>query len=98
MKNSLFLAAVAATSVLAQAPGSPPKAGSTPPASGTGKCQKSTDLKSVPDPLKQFDPKDAMFPCDMGSSVPLGPVPKGCAALEIIVGRSCLFNHTFTNL
>lgn len=38
-----------------------------------------------------FDPKDAMFPCDMGSAVPLGPVPKGCAALEVIVGKFFLY-------
>jgi hypothetical protein len=95
MKTSLFFAAIAATSVIAQAPVSPPKAGSTtPPVASTGKCQKSADLKSIPDPLKMFDPKDAMFPCDMGSSVPLGPIPKGCAALEIIVGQACPLRYT----
>jgi len=88
MKNSILFAALAASSVLAQTPASPPKAaGTTPPVAGTGKCQKSADVKTAPDPLQMFDPKDAMFPCDMGSSVPLGPVPKGCAALEIIVAR-----------
>ena len=93
MKNSIFVAALAATCALAQTPASPHKAaGTTPPVSGTGKCQKSADVKTAPDPLQMFDPKDAMFPCDMGASIPLGPVPKGCAALEIIVGKSHLRN------
>jgi len=77
MKTSIILAAVAVTGISAQ----------TPPKPEPGKCQKSTDLKSVPDPLVQFDPKIAMFPCDMGTAVPLGPVPKGCAQLEIIAAR-----------
>lgn len=83
MKTSIFFAAVAATSAFAL-PQTP--AGEKPPIAGTGKCQKSAELKSIPDPLQMFDPKDAMFPCDMGSAIPLGPVPKGCAALETIVG------------
>jgi len=39
-----------------------------------------------PNPFKQLDPKEAVFPCDFGASVPLGKVPQGCGKLEYIYG------------
>jgi hypothetical protein len=51
-------------------------------------CQYLKDIKPVADPLVQNKPNTATFPCDMGSAVPLGKVPTGCAKFEIIVGQS----------
>jgi hypothetical protein len=51
------------------------------------KCEKTTDIKKERDPLLPFKPKSATFPCDMGSPIPLGKVPTGCAKFEIIVGE-----------
>jgi hypothetical protein len=39
-----------------------------------------------PDPFKLLDPKLAVFPCNMGASVPLGKIPQGCGQLEFIYG------------
>jgi len=77
MKALIFLTAVASVA-LAQ---------TAPKAKGKGGCQKTADVKPAEDPLKLLDPKEAMFPCDMGAAIPLGPVPTGCAQLEIIVAR-----------
>jgi hypothetical protein len=43
-----------------------------------------------PDPFKQLDPKEAVFPCDFGASVPLGKIPEGCGKLEYIYGTRFL--------
>jgi hypothetical protein len=51
-------------------------------------CTKFADLKPVPDPFYMFEPGKADFHCDMGISIPFGPVPPGCAKLEVIVGKS----------
>jgi hypothetical protein len=52
------------------------------------KCMTTKEIlaKPAPDPLVPFKPGSADFPCDMGSAIPLGKVPSGCAQLEIIVG------------
>jgi hypothetical protein len=66
----------------------PQEASSAPKATPTpGKCVYTKDTKSFPNPLDLFPPGSAVFPCDMGAGVPLGPVPKGCAQLEIIAGK-----------
>jgi hypothetical protein len=81
MKYSIALAALAAlaaVTVEAQAPKGKGK--------GKGKCQRTKDVKPAEDPLVQFSPGSAVFPCDFGAGIPLGKVPKGCAKLEIIVG------------
>ena len=51
-------------------------------------CQYLKDIKPVTDPFLQNKPDSATFPCDMGSAIPLGKVPTGCAKFEIIVGQS----------
>jgi hypothetical protein len=51
-------------------------------------CTKYKDIKPIPDPFYQFTPGEADFHCDMGIPIPLGPVPSGCASLEVIVGKS----------
>jgi hypothetical protein len=71
MKYAAIFAAVA---VIAEAQSAKPE------------CKKTSDLKSVPDPLVLFKPNTATFPCDMGAPIPFGKVPTGCAKLEIIVG------------
>jgi hypothetical protein len=43
-------------------------------------------LSKNPDPFRQLDPKEAVFPCDMGAAVPLGKIPTGCGKLEFIYG------------
>lgn len=50
-------------------------------------CQYIKDIKPNPDPFAQNHPGNATFPCDMGSAIPLGKVPTGCAKFEIIVAR-----------
>jgi len=40
-----------------------------------------------PDPLRQLDPKEAVFPCNFGAAVSLGKVPSGCGKLEFIYAR-----------
>jgi len=50
-------------------------------------CKKTAEVKALPDPLKQITPGKAVFPCDFGKAIPLGPVPKGCAQFEIIAAR-----------
>jgi hypothetical protein len=79
MKYTLILAAFAAVAVEGQKDGAAPKA--------KGKCEYTKDVKSFPDPTALFPPGSAVFPCDMGSAVPLGKVPTGCAQLEIIYGK-----------
>jgi hypothetical protein len=54
-------------------------------------CTKFADIKPIPDPFYMFEPGKADFHCDMGVPIPFGPVPAGCAKLEIIVGK-CLEN------
>jgi hypothetical protein len=71
MRHFLVLAVLSAVTVEAQKSG----------------CQKTTEVKALPDPLKQITPGKAVFPCDFGKPIPLGPVPKGCAQFEIIAGR-----------
>jgi hypothetical protein len=47
-----------------------------------------------PDPFKQLEPKEAVFPCDFGATVPLGKIPEGCGKLEYIYGiRSSILNR-----
>jgi hypothetical protein len=77
MRHFLILTVLSAVAVEAQ------KAG----------CQKTTEVKNLPDPLKQITPGKAVFPCDFGKPIPLGPVPKGCAEFEIIVGRFRFHNY-----
>jgi hypothetical protein len=50
-------------------------------------CTKFADIKPIPDPFLMFEPGKADFHCDMGVPIPFGPVPTGCAKLEIIVGK-----------
>ena len=50
-------------------------------------CIKLADIKPIADPLTMFEPGKADFHCDMGTPIPFGPVPSGCAKLEIIVGK-----------
>jgi hypothetical protein len=50
-------------------------------------CIKLADIKPIADPLTMFEPGKADFHCDMGAPIPFGPVPSGCAGLEIIAGR-----------
>jgi len=73
MRYSTILAAVAAAGVEAQ----------------KAQCQNTTspELRKARDPLVQFPAGKSTFPCDMGASIPLGKVPTGCAAFEIIVAR-----------
>jgi hypothetical protein len=75
MKCSIILAAAAAIGAEAQ----------------KAQCQKLSEIKPRADPLALFAPNTATFPCDMGSPVPLGKVPTGCAKFEIIVGGFCSF-------
>jgi hypothetical protein len=72
MRHSLVLAVVSAIVVEAQKSG----------------CQKTTEVKNLPDPLKQITPGKAVFPCDFGKLIPFGPVPTGCAQFEIIAGMA----------
>jgi hypothetical protein len=61
-------------------------------------AQAHKDIMAIknPDPFKQLDPKEAVFPCDMGASVPLGKIPEGCGQLEFIYGmRSLIFEGDF---
>jgi len=51
------------------------------------KCEKTSEVKPLANPLMQIAPGKAVFPCDFGASVPLGKVPKGCAQFEIIAAR-----------
>jgi hypothetical protein len=55
--------------------------------SNAQKCEKTTEIKKDRDPLVLFKPKSATFPCDMGSPIPFGKIPTGCAKFEIIVGE-----------
>jgi hypothetical protein len=50
-------------------------------------CSRFKDIKLIPDPFYMFEPGKADFHCDMGVAVPFGPVPTGCAKLEVIVGE-----------
>lgn len=50
-------------------------------------CLKTTDIKPQADLTSQYKPGSANFPCNMGDPIPLGPIPKGCAKLEVIIGR-----------
>jgi hypothetical protein len=50
-------------------------------------CLKLADVKPIADPFYMFEPGKADFHCDMGAPIPFGPVPSGCAKLEIIVGK-----------
>jgi hypothetical protein len=50
-------------------------------------CQNSNNVTAPADPLTQFSPGKAVFPCNMGAAIPLGKVPKGCAKFEVIVGQ-----------
>jgi len=50
-------------------------------------CLKTTDIKPMADLTAQYKPGSANFPCNMGDPIPLGPVPKGCAKLEVIIAR-----------
>jgi hypothetical protein len=51
-------------------------------------CLKTSEIKPMADLTAQYKPGSANFPCDMGAPIPFGPVPKGCAKLEIIIGSS----------
>ena len=53
------------------------------------KCKSTKDILAapLPDPLVQLNGSMVNFPCDMGGAIPLGPIPTGCADLEVIVAR-----------
>jgi hypothetical protein len=91
MKYSLAITALVATAtVTAQASGATTPSNATAPKSAPtakGKCRDTKDTASFPDPLKLFSPGSAVFPCDMGAPIPFGPIPTGCAKLEIITGK-----------
>jgi hypothetical protein len=72
MKCALVLAAMA-VSVSAQC-------------KSVGQIEKEIASNPNPNPLKQLDPKEAVFPCNFGASVTLGKVPQGCGQLEFIYG------------
>jgi hypothetical protein len=73
MKYNTFLAAIFAVQAAAQAP----------------KCKSTKEIlaQPLPNPLVPLDGGQVNFPCDMGGGIPLGPVPTGCAQLEVIVAR-----------
>ncbi|KAF2670227.1 alpha/beta-hydrolase [Microthyrium microscopicum] len=77
MHYLLALTALAATIVDAvpQAP-TAPATPSAPPAAPKGICRKTNETQSGPDPLKQFVPGSAVFPCDMGVAIPLPVNPR----------------------
>lgn len=52
------------------------------------KCQTVAQIlkQAKQDPLIPLKPDVAQFPCDMGTKIPKGDVPTGCADLEIIAG------------
>jgi hypothetical protein len=54
---------------------------------GGKSCEYVKDIKPISDPLKQFEPGKATFPCDFGAGVPLSKVPTGCSKFEIISGE-----------
>jgi hypothetical protein len=72
MKSALVLAAMA-VSVSAQC-------------KTVGQIEKEIAANPNPDPLKQLNPKEAVFPCNFGAAVSLGKVPQGCGQLEYIYG------------
>lgn len=76
MRYTLIIAAVAVVNVVEAGVATEQK-----------ECQKTKEVKPLEDPLAQITPGKAVFPCDFGASVPLGKVPTGCAAFEIIVAR-----------
>ena len=82
MKYSILF--VIASVVVAHPQISLPKVG--PDGKPLPQCQMTKDIKPMADPLQQFRPATANFPCDMGAAIPYGPVPKGCAKFEVIVG------------
>jgi len=53
------------------------------------KCQTVAQIlkQAKQDPLIPLKPDVAQFPCDMGTKIPKGDVPTGCADLEIIAAR-----------
>jgi hypothetical protein len=51
-----------------------------------GQIEKEIAANPNPDPLRQLNPKEAVFPCNFGAAVSLGKIPQGCAQLEYIYG------------
>jgi hypothetical protein len=72
MKSTLVLAAIA-VGVSAQC-------------KTVAQIEKEIAANPNPNPLKQLDPKEAVFPCNFGAAVSLGKVPQGCGKLEYIYG------------
>jgi len=52
-----------------------------------GQIEKEIAANPNPDPLRQLNPKEAVFPCNFGAAVSLGKIPQGCAQLEYIYAR-----------
>jgi hypothetical protein len=98
LNYAIAFAAFATGIVEAQAPkgGAPSTTPKAPAAKG--KCEYTKNVKSFPNPLDLFPPGSAVFPCDMGSAVPLGKVPTGCAQLEIIYGQYFRFGRGIADL
>jgi hypothetical protein len=82
MKYGTIVAALLAAVSAQKMPGKMP--GFTPPKN----CVKFADIKDIPDPFYMFESGTADFHCDMGIAIPFGPVPSGCAKLEVIIGKS----------
>jgi hypothetical protein len=72
MKSALVLAAIA-VGVSAQC-------------KSVAQIEKEIASNPNPDPLRQLDPKEAVFPCNFGAAVSLGKIPQGCGQLEYIYG------------
>jgi hypothetical protein len=49
-------------------------------------CTVVANLKPDPGPFYMFEPGKA--DCGAGWAVPFGPIPPGCATLELLVGES----------
>jgi hypothetical protein len=72
MKSAFILAAMAV--------------GASAQCKSVGQIEKEIAANPNPNPLKQLDPKEAVFPCNFGAGVSLGKVPQGCGKLEFIYG------------
>jgi hypothetical protein len=72
MKSTLILAAIA-VGVSAQC-------------KSVAAIEKEIAANPKPDPLRQLDPKEAVFPCNFGAAVSLGKIPQGCGDLEFVYG------------
>jgi hypothetical protein len=59
-------------------------------------CTVVANLKPDPGPFYMFEPGKA--DCGAGWAVPFGPVPSGCAKLELLVGKFSMLPFLFYNV